>query len=74
MIPADKSLVRGLSERIEHVAAGLLLPIFFALTGLRTSITLVRGLAMWFYCALILTVAVAGKLGGSCPRIPTMSQ
>lgn len=43
----------------------LLLPIFFALTGLRTSITLVKGPTMWFCCALIILVAIAGKLGGS---------
>ena len=43
----------------------LLLPIFFALTGLRTEIGLVSGGQMWFYCGLILALAIIGKLFGS---------
>jgi Kef-type K+ transport system membrane component KefB len=43
----------------------LLLPIYFALTGLRSSIFLIAGANMWFYCAVIIVLAVAGKLGGS---------
>jgi Kef-type K+ transport system membrane component KefB len=43
----------------------LFLPIFFAYTGLRTSVGLVTGGEMWFYCVLILLAAVVGKLAGS---------
>ena len=50
---------------VEDVVSAVLLPIFFALTGLRTSIALVEGAAMWGICALILAIAVTGKLGGS---------
>ena len=32
---------------------------------LRTSINLISGTLMWFYCAIIIFSAVAGKLGGS---------
>ena len=39
--------------------------LFFAFTGLRTSIGLVGGVEMWFYAGLILFVAVVGKFGGS---------
>jgi Kef-type K+ transport system membrane component KefB len=42
----------------------LFLPLFFAFTGLRTSISLITG-DLWVYCALIIAVAVLGKLGGS---------
>jgi Kef-type K+ transport system membrane component KefB len=42
-----------------------LLPLFFAFTGLRTNIGLVKGPEMWMYCGLIILVATAGKLGGS---------
>jgi nucleotide-binding universal stress UspA family protein len=42
-----------------------LLPLFFAFTGLRTSIGLVSGAELWFFAGLILLVAVLGKFGGS---------
>jgi Kef-type K+ transport system membrane component KefB len=42
----------------------LFLPLFFAFTGLRTSISLITG-DLWVYCALIIAVAVLGKLMGS---------
>jgi len=43
----------------------VLLPLFFAFTGLRTNIGLVKGQEMWIYCGLIILVATVGKLGGS---------
>jgi Kef-type K+ transport system membrane component KefB len=43
----------------------LLLPLFFAFTGLRTTVALISGGTMWLVCGAILVVAVAGKLGGS---------
>ncbi|MCI0660016.1 MAG: cation:proton antiporter [Acidobacteria bacterium] len=58
-------LVEALSEKLEDVTVVLLLPLFFAYTGLRTSITLVSGAEMWFYCSLIIAVAIAGKFGGA---------
>lgn len=65
IMPKHERLTRALSEKIEPVVVSLLLPIFFCLTGLRTSISLISGAEMWFYCGLILLVAVCGKLGGS---------
>jgi len=58
-------LVEPLSEKLQDVTVVLLLPLFFAYTGLRTSITLVSGGEMWFYCSLIILVAIAGKMGGA---------
>jgi Kef-type K+ transport system membrane component KefB len=43
----------------------LLLPLFFAFTGLRTTVQLIDSAALWRDAALILTVAVAGKGGSS---------
>jgi Kef-type K+ transport system membrane component KefB len=63
--PKDDPFVHDLCRKVEPYVGALLLPIFFALTGLRTSIALVSGLQMWLFCGLILIVAVAGKLGGS---------
>lgn len=65
IMPRHESLKRALSEKVEPAVVSLLLPIFFGLSGLRTSISLVSGAEMWFYFVLIMLVAVSGKLGGS---------
>ena len=65
IMPKEQKFVRYLLDRFETVTVTLLLPLFFAFTGLRTNITLVKGHEMWQYCALIVLVATAGKLGGS---------
>jgi Kef-type K+ transport system membrane component KefB len=65
ILPRDDNFIRGVTDKLESVTLVLLLPLFFAFTGLRTSIGLIRGSQMWMYCLLIILVAVAGKLGGS---------
>jgi Kef-type K+ transport system membrane component KefB len=65
VMPRDPEFIRQLRSRFESVAVILLLPVFFAFTGLRTSIGLLHGATMWGYCGLIILVAVGGKLGGS---------
>ena len=57
--------VRHIMGKFESVTVVLLLPLFFAFSGLRTNIGLVQGGGMWRYCGLIVVVAVAGKLGGA---------
>ncbi len=41
-----------------------LLPLYFAFTGLRTSIGLVSTAKLWLYCTVIILVAICGKLFG----------
>ena len=53
------------TEKIEHVSLGLLLPLFFAFSGLRTQIGLLDNLQMWGIFLIVLFVAVIGKFGGS---------
>ncbi len=65
ILPKDPAFVRAVTERLEDLVVVLLLPLFFAFTGLRTRIGLVSGGEMWLYAGLIVAVAVAGKLGGS---------
>ena len=65
IMPKHHGFVHALTEKLEDTAVVLLLPLFFAFTGLRTSIGLVSGAEMWFYCVLIIFVAIAGKFGGS---------
>ncbi len=65
VIPHDSGMARELTDRLEDIVIVLLLPAFFAYTGLRTQIGLVSGYEEWMMCALIILVASAGKFGGS---------
>jgi len=65
LIPHDSALARALTHRLEDLVTVLLLPAFFALTGMRTQVGLVAGLEPWLLCGLIVLVAIAGKFGGT---------
>lgn len=65
VLPKHPKFVHALTEKLNDTAVVLLLPLFFAFTGLRTSIALVSGTEMWFYTLLIIAVAIAGKFGGA---------
>ncbi|MSR22635.1 MAG: hypothetical protein EXR92_03690 [Gemmatimonadetes bacterium] len=65
VIPLDDSGRRALVDRIEPLTLTLLLPMFFALTGLRTRIGLIEGTRLWTDAALALALAILGKAGGS---------
>jgi Kef-type K+ transport system membrane component KefB len=62
-LPRDDALLAGLIERLEHVAVIALMPVFFALTGLSTSVDAFQHDALGAF-ALILAVAVVGKVVG----------
>ena len=65
LIPHDSVIARTFTQQLGSVVSVLLLPAFFAFTGMRTRIDLVRGWEQWLICALIILVATVGKLGGS---------
>ena len=63
--PRHPTLGEQIRERLEDTVVVLFLPVFFALTGMRTRIGLVATAGDWAVCALIIVVATAGKFGGS---------
>jgi Kef-type K+ transport system membrane component KefB len=65
VIPHDCALARALTHKLEDLVTVLLLPAFFAFTGMRTRIGLVSGAEQWLLCGLIIVVATAGKFGGT---------
>lgn len=66
VLPQGSSLVAQVVDKLEDFTVLLLLPLFFALTGLRTEIGLIGSdVQLWAICLLVLVVALAGKLGGS---------
>lgn len=65
VIPKDHALIRAFTEKLEDLTVVLLLPLFFAFTGLRARIGLLDTWQLWAICALVCAVAIIGKLGGS---------
>ena len=65
LIPHDSRLARDIGRKLYDVVTVLLLPAFFAFTGLRTQIGLVSTGAEWAMCAAIVLAATAGKFGGA---------
>ena len=61
LAPREQEVERLLSTRIEPLVAMLLLPLFFAYTGLRTNIHLLMSPGLLAEAAVILTIAVVGK-------------
>ncbi len=64
-MPKTPFFTDSIARRIEPLTAGLLLPLFFTVTGLRARIDLVQGWWMWGICLAIICVAVLGKWGGA---------
>ena len=65
IIPKEHGLAEGLAKRVEDVAVVLLLPVFFAFSGLRTQIGLLNSAEAWTTCGVIILLACVGKFGGS---------
>jgi Kef-type K+ transport system membrane component KefB len=65
IVPHESLLAREMTRRLEDLVVVLLLPAFFALTGLRTELGLLQGVTDWVYCGVIVLAACVGKLGGS---------
>jgi Kef-type K+ transport system membrane component KefB len=65
VFPREAGLREALVLRLEEVTSVLLLPLFFAFTGLRTDIGLLGDARGWLLCGVIVLVATAGKLGGT---------
>jgi len=63
-MPRNADLQHWLSLRLEIVVLRLLLPLFFAISGLNTSIGSLNSPVLWLAAALVLLVAVTGKFLG----------
>jgi Kef-type K+ transport system membrane component KefB len=74
LIPHDSPLAEQLGKHIENVVVVLMLPAFFAFTGLRTELGLISGWQDWLLCGLIIAVATVGKFGGTLVAARWMGQ
>jgi Kef-type K+ transport system membrane component KefB/nucleotide-binding universal stress UspA family protein len=65
ILPKEGGLSGALADKIESIAVVLLLPLFFAYSGLRTEIGLVDSWSEWGVTAFVILLATIGKFGGS---------
>jgi Kef-type K+ transport system membrane component KefB len=65
ILPREAPLIENLLAHVRGLTSVIFLPLFFAVTGLRTNIGLLTTPVLWLCCALVLVVAIAGKLGGA---------
>ncbi|RHN48354.1 putative cation/H+ exchanger, Na/H antiporter domain-containing protein [Medicago truncatula] len=63
-IPKNGNFSKKLIERIEDFVMGLLLPLYFASSGLKTDVTKISGGKAWGLLVLVISVACAGKIIG----------
>ncbi|XP_038883334.1 cation/H(+) antiporter 20 isoform X1 [Benincasa hispida] len=61
-IPKGGRFAERLIERIEDFVSGLLLPLYFASSGLKTDVAKIKGGKAWGLLALVISTACAGKI------------
>lgn len=64
-LPKQGGFAKALAAKLDSVAVLLLLPLFFAYSGLRTQLGLVSGVEQWAVTLGFIFVATVGKFGGS---------
>jgi Kef-type K+ transport system membrane component KefB len=65
VLPPTTEVRSVLKEKLETFSVVVLLPLFFVFSGLRMQIGLLNDWQSWAMCALIIVVAITGKLGAS---------
>jgi Kef-type K+ transport system membrane component KefB len=65
ILPHDGRIAHEFTAKLKDPVTVLMLPAFFAYTGMRTQLGLVSGWEDWLWCGAIILVAVAGKFGGT---------
>ncbi|XP_021750716.1 cation/H(+) antiporter 20-like [Chenopodium quinoa] len=65
IIPKEGNFAEKLLERIEDFVSGLLLPLYFASSGLKTDVTKIQGAVAWGLLVLVIAVACFGKIFGT---------
>jgi Kef-type K+ transport system membrane component KefB len=64
-MPRHEPLHRELEQRLQSVVLQLMLPLFFAISGLNTRLTALDSPSLWAATGLVLLVAVLGKFAGT---------
>ena len=65
IMPRHAGLTEEVTRRIEDFVVTLLLPLFFAYTGLRLNVGLLDRPELWLLTLLLIAIAIVGKLAGA---------
>jgi Kef-type K+ transport system membrane component KefB len=65
VMPRNTRLTEEVTRRVEDYVVILLLPLFFAYTGLQTDIGLLNRPELWLITVGLIAIAVVGKFGGA---------
>ncbi|XP_020582972.1 LOW QUALITY PROTEIN: cation/H(+) antiporter 20-like [Phalaenopsis equestris] len=65
MVPKEGEFGGRLMERIEDFVSGLLLPLYFASSGLKTNVATIKGGEAWGLLVLVVGTACVGKIVGT---------
>ncbi len=65
ILPSESRLAAECRRKLHDVVTVLLLPAFFAVTGMNTRVGLIHGVDQWLWCGLVIVVATVGKFGGT---------
>ncbi|KAF5478155.1 hypothetical protein F2P56_004739 [Juglans regia] len=65
LVPKDGPFAGALVEKLEDLVSGLLLPLYFVSSGLKTNIATIQGLQSWGLLALVILTACFGKIFGT---------
>lgn len=64
-MPREDGFAERIGEKVAPLVSGLMLPLYFATSGLHTNVDNVQGVAAWGMVALVVAVAVVGKFTGT---------
>ncbi|XP_057518915.1 cation/H(+) antiporter 18-like isoform X2 [Amaranthus tricolor] len=65
LAPKDGPLASALVEKVEDLVSGLLLPLYFASSGLKTNVATIQGAQSWGLLLLVILTACFGKVVGT---------
>ena len=58
-------LAAAIIEKLEDFVSGILLPLFYAISGLKTNINLLHGFRLWTFILTVIPLACFGKIIGT---------
>ncbi|GAB4857470.1 Cation/H(+) antiporter 18 [Ancistrocladus abbreviatus] len=75
LMPKEGPFARALVEKVEDFVSGLLLPLYFVSSGLKTNLFNIQGAQSWGLLALVIFTACFGKVVGNivvalCCKVP----
>ncbi|RIB08426.1 Sodium/hydrogen exchanger family-domain-containing protein [Gigaspora rosea] len=65
IVPHESGFAIGITEKIEDLVSVLFLPIYFALSGLKTQLGLLDDFRIWGWLILVICVDMFGKITGA---------